>query len=104
MLHLFEPIRGDFHSLSELDKGKVPTISRTSFDNGIVDYYEPPERATIYPPGYITISTVSGHAFVQLQDFIATDNIVILKSKRNFLLTTLLFIQFMLKRQKWRYS
>ena len=33
---IFEPVRGDFHSLAALDKGKHMTVSRTADDNGVV--------------------------------------------------------------------
>jgi hypothetical protein len=101
---LFELIRGDFHSLASLDSGTMPTVSRTSYDNGIMGYFRPPDDATVYHAGYLTISAVSGDAFFQLHDFIATDNIIICKPRHNFRVTTLVFMQFMLKRQKWRYS
>ena len=58
----------------------------------------------MYHAGYLIISTVSGDAFLQLHDFIATDNVIICKPRLQFRVTTLVFMQFMLKRQKWRYS
>ena len=101
---LFKLKRGDFHALDRLDEGKIPTVSRVTFDNGIVGYYEPPNDAKIYSKLTITISTTSGIAFVQLDNFIATDNVVILQPKRKFKITTLFFIQYAINRTKWRYS
>lgn len=101
---LFDPLRGDFHSLQELEKGSMPTVSRTSLDNGVTGKFEPPEGATIYPAGYLTVSTVSGEAFLQTEKFIATDNVLVLEPKQQFRLSTLFFIQLMLNRQLWRYS
>ena len=66
---------------------------------------EPPSDARIFPSGVLTISTVTGDAFVQSHDdFIVTDNIVICVPLRDFSLTSLIFIQYMLNRQTWRYS
>ncbi len=101
---LFEPTRGEFHSLAVLDKGKYMTVSRTADDNGVVGYFERPEDANLFARGLITVSTVGADAFVQLDDFIATDNVIVCLPKKPLRITTLVFIAFMLNHQKWRYS
>lgn len=101
---LFILVKGDFHALDILDKGNYPTVSRTSFDNGIAGYYDIPDDAEIYHKGWLTVSTLSGDTFIQFNDFIATDNVIICKPQKSFLSSTLLFIQRTLNRQKWRYS
>jgi len=101
---IFELRRGDFHSLSKLDEGDVPTVSRVSDNNGVVGYYNPPKNARIYQLGAITVSTVTGGAFVQLKGFIATDNVVICIPRIPLKLTSLFFIQLMINQVKWRYS
>lgn len=104
LVELFDPARGDFHSIAALDPGPYMTVSRVSEDNGVVGYFLPPETARIYPRGVITISTVGGDAFVQLDDFIATDNVIVCVPKKPLRLPTLFFIAFALNWQKWRYS
>jgi hypothetical protein len=104
ILELFNVARGDFHSLSDLDDGDCATVSRVSSDNGIAGYYALPDRASIYPTGHLTVSTVSGDAFVQLHDFIATDNVIVCQPKQPLRETTLFFCAFMLNNEKWRYS
>lgn len=99
---LFYLVRGDFHALSKLKSGDVPTVSRISYDSGIAGYYAKPSKAKLYPPLTITVSTVTGDAFVQLQSFIATDNVLILPPKTQYTPTTLFFIQTMLNRERWR--
>jgi len=101
---IFDLDRGDFHSLSILDSGPNLTVSRVSTHNGVVGRFASPDRASIYPHGHITISTVGGDAFVQLDKFIATDNVVICIPKKSLRITSLFFITFMLNQQKWRYS
>ncbi len=96
--------RGDFHSLDSLDAGPYLTVSRVTTNNGVVGYFDKPERASLYPPGRITVSTVGGDAFVQLREFIATDNVVICTPKFTASPTTLFFLAFMINHQKWRYS
>ncbi len=101
---LFNLERGDFHAISKLNKGTYPTVSRIDSNNGVVGYYELPKKAKIYPKGFITVSTVSGISFLQAHDFIATDNVVICIPKKKFNIATLIFIQYMINREKWRYS
>ena len=101
---LFELERGSFHSLNVLDSGSVATVSRTERDNGVVGYYEPPENCTIYPPGLITVSTVTGDAFVQVVDFICTDNVIVCVPLRPYQPTTFYFVASIINQQKWRYG
>ena len=101
---LFTISRGDFHSLQDLDPGDTPTVSRISSNQGVVGHHQPPYEAKLYPIGTITISTVDGKSFVQLNNFIATDNVLLCESKFSFSLPILLFISLMINHSKWRYS
>lgn len=101
---LFNIDRGDFHALDQLDEGTIPTVSRIAEDNGVTGYYEKPEDAELYSGGLLTVSTVSGDTFVQLEKFIATDNVLILKPKKPLRSTTLFFVQLAITLQKWRFS
>jgi len=104
---IFELRRGHFHSLAALDKGEYPTISRVSTDNGFVGFYAKPEGAEILPSKTITVSTVSGDAFVQPVPFLATDNVVLCtpkKGHRHLSVASLYFIALMMNRVKWRFS
>ena len=104
MDQLFDLIRGDFHSLKGLANGEIATVSRTEADNGVVGYYEQPDGSTLYYPGVITVSTVSGDAFVQAEQFIATDNVVVCLPQEPMRRTSSHFIAAMINRQKWRYG
>lgn len=104
IIDLFEIKKGDFHALDRLDEGLVPTVSRISDNNGVTGYYKKPKGVNVYKKGLITVSTVTGDAFVQLTDFIATDNVLICKSKRDLKITTLFFVQLMINLQKWKFS
>ena len=101
---IFRLERGSFHSLKSLNTGCFPTVSRTESDNGVVGFYEPPKRSKHYPPGSITVSTVSGDAFVQVEEFIATDNVVMLIPIGQMDLVTTYFLASAINHQKWRYS
>jgi len=52
----------------------------------------------------MTISTVTGDAFIQYEPFIATDNVVMCIPKNPLRETTLIYIQVLLNKSKWRYS
>lgn len=101
---LFVLKRGDFHSLKKLAAGLFATVSRTEADNGVVGYFEQSYGSTLHPPGLITVSTVSGDAFVQMEQFQVTDNVVVLVPQRPMRCTSPYFIAAMIESQKWRYS
>lgn len=101
---LFNVRTGDFHSISELDAGETPVVSRVTTDNGICGYYSPPDEAEVYPKGTITVSTVGGDAFVQCFPFIVTDNVILCIPRIEMSIHTLYFVAYMLNHQKWRYS
>jgi len=99
--------RGNFHAIANLDPGSYPTISRTSTDNGFVGFYDRPDDAVLWKPGTISVSTVTGDAFIQPVPCIVTDNVVLLNPKseyENLRLTSLAFIAAMINEVKWRYS
>lgn len=101
---LFNVKRGDFHSLARLVDGDVMTVSRISENNGIAGYFERPEKAQLHSTGDITVSTLGGDSFVQINSFMATDNVLILTPKIPLSIEVRFFIVFMLNRDKWRYS
>ena len=101
---IFDLVRGDFHSIKGLADGKFATVSRTEADNGVVGYFEQPDGSVIYSPGTITVSTVSGDAFVQVEPFIATDNVVVCIPKEPLRPASSYFLAAMINNQKWRYG
>jgi type I restriction-modification system DNA methylase subunit len=104
---IFDLKRGNFHSIANLDEGNYPTISRVSTDNGFVGFYDKPPKAVVWPAGTVTVSTVTGDAFIQPTQFISTDNVVLClpkKDHQSLRLTSLFFIQGMMNHIKWRYS
>lgn len=105
---IFDIQRGHFHSIADLDPGDYITISRIGDDNGFVGFKDIPDKASVWPAGTITVSTVTGDAFAQPVPFIATDNVVMctpkVKSGGGFKPSSLLFAAQMLRRVKWRYS
>lgn len=101
---IFNIDRGDFHAISKLQPGDSLTISRVSTDNGNVGFFAKPAKAKNYEPKTVTISTVTGDAFMQVAPFIATDNVLICLPKQPLRTTSLLYLQAAINNVKWRYS
>ena len=101
---LFTLQRGDFHSLKTLAPGRCATVSRTERNNGVAGRFEPPEGCAQHPAGLITISTVSGDAFVQVERFMASDNVIACLPRTPMPPAAAFFIAAMINLQKWRFS
>lgn len=101
---LFDLERGQFHAINRLEEGKYPTVSRVSTENGVVGFHKKPKNAKVYPPYTLTVSTVTGDTFLQINEFIATDNVLVCVPKNDYEISTLLYIQATLNSSKWRYS
>lgn len=102
---LFDLDRGDFHSIKNLDPGPYVTVSRVGTDNGFVGFYDKPADARTLAPGLITVSSVTGDAFLQPIPFIATDNVVLCSPREDGIsLEALFFLRLMMDQVKWRYS
>ncbi len=100
---IFTLKHGDFHSLDTLDSGHFPCVSRINSNNGIEGYYDLPTDAEVYPPLLLTVSTVTGDCFMQLDSFIATDNVVICKPKLPLKKETMFYISAIINKEKWRW-
>ena len=101
---IFDLQHGSFHSIEALSIGSLPTVSRIDSNNGVVGLYDAPDDAEVFKSLTITVSTVSGDTFVQLENFIATDNVVICKPKIKLKTETVFFIALSLNLEKWRWS
>lgn len=100
---LFDLIPGNFHSLGELSPGKTPVISCGNDDNGLAGYFDVKhhlfkDRLTIALNGSPLTTKYHPYAFA------AKDDVAICIPKIPLSLSTLLFIQATLERERWRYS
>lgn len=101
---LFDLGRGDFHSMKILKSGEWPVVSRSVANNGVVGHFSIPKGASLRKAPAITVSTTTGDAFVQLEDFLPTDNVVICHPKKSMKLSTLFYLASAINQEKWRYS
>jgi hypothetical protein len=101
-LYILQP--GDHHSLAELRVGSVPVVSCGDDNNGISAYCDATEhlyqnKLTIAYNGMNTL-TAKYHPY----QFAAKDDVAVCFPKNPLQLTSELFIQVMLNRERWRYS
>jgi len=99
---IFTMTSGDHHSLSELTPGATPVVSCGNEENGIAGYYDVPPRfshvLTIALNGATLTAKYHPYAFA------AKDDVAVCRPKSKLRLSTLLFVQVMLNRERWRYS
>jgi hypothetical protein len=100
---LFSLEHGDFRLLNDLDTVSFPTVSRIEYNNGIAGYYDKPDSALNYKPLTLAVSTVTGDCFVQLNYYIATDNVATLTPGKDFNVATIFFIAMTINKEKWRW-
>jgi type I restriction enzyme M protein len=101
---LFDVFSGDYHSLAEIDAGNTPMVSCGEARNGIVGFYDVPEK-NIYRDA-LTIAyngrplTTKIHPY----DFSAKDDVAVVIPKKPMTPETLAFIQAALNSERWRFS
>ncbi len=102
---IFDLNSGDYHNASELHPGKTPLVSCGNINNGIVGFVEVPKNKT-----YSQCLTIAYNGSWPLltkyhpYTFAAKDDVAVCLPKKTIMLSTLIFIQYMLNRETWRYS
>lgn len=96
----FKP--GDYHALDDLLPGTTPVIACGDEENGIAGFFDVAPRyehaLTIAMNGAALATKYHPYKFA------AKDDVAICKPKVGLSVATLLFIQVMLNRERWRYS
>lgn len=101
---LYEITAGDFHNLSKLDPGLIPVVSCGDSNNGVAGRYDVQShiyknRLTIAFNGKNTL-TAKYHPYL----FAAKDDVAVCHPRNPLRLTTEIFLQTMINRERWRYS
>ena len=100
---IFRIIPGHYHNVGNLPTGTVPVISCGDLENGVCGYFDVQEHVYNHK---LTIAfngaTLSAkyHPYM----FAAKDDVAVCSPREPLKLTTLLFIQVMLGRERWRFS
>jgi hypothetical protein len=101
---LFDLRPGDYHAESDLLPGAMPLVSCGDEDNGVVAFVEAPEGRIYRHQLTIALNgrplTTKYHPY----PFAAKDDVAVATVRSALRLTTLLFVQAMLNRERWRYS
>lgn len=101
---LFSLNPGDHHSEADLERGSIPLVSCGDENNGVISYVDVPGD-TIHQ-NCLTIAfngrplTTKYHPY----SLTAKDDVAVAEPKKPLRLTSLLFVQMMLNRERWRYS
>ena len=101
---IYDLVPGDFHSQASLPPGDTPLVSCGDANNGISGYVDVKDKVyknclTIAFNGMNTL-TAKYHPY----QFAAKDDVAICLPRAPLRLTTEIFVQMMINRERWRYS
>ncbi len=94
---------GDYHSVGHLPSGTVPVISCGDLDNGVNGYFDIADHVYNHKMT-IAFNGATLSAKYHPYKFAAKDDVAVCSPKKPMRLTTQLFIQVMLERERWRFS
>lgn len=101
---LFELHTGDYHKLPSNKSDAIPLVSCGDVDNGVIRYCSVPEGKTYQNTLTIAYNgqplTTKYHPY----RFAAKDDVAVCISKNKLRFSTLIFLQYILNSQRWRYS
>lgn len=88
---------------NQMGKGTTPYVTTSSKNNGISDYVneEPNAKSKCVT---VSLNGSVGEAFFQFDDFVTSGDNAILTLKEKYNPYLLLFITFLVRRQRWRYN
>jgi hypothetical protein len=101
---VFDMQPGHYHALNGLSPGDVPVVSCGDRNNGIAGYFDIPahhlhdHKLTIAMNGSTLAPKYHPYAFA------AKDDVAVCVPREAMALSTMLFVEVMLKREQWRYS
>jgi len=102
---IYELVAGDYHSAANLPSGDIPLVSCGDANDGIMAFVTVPEnriydhKLTIAFNGMNTLTT-KYHPY----RFAAKDDVALCTPRTPLRLSTEVFIQMMMNRERWRYS
>jgi hypothetical protein len=101
---LFHLHSGDYHKASAIPKGKYPLISCGEEDNGIIGYVDVPNTKLYRETLTIAYNGQPLATKFHPYEFAAKDDVAICLLKRELRISTLIFVQYLLNQERWRYS
>lgn len=104
LVKLFDIRSGDYHNASALNEGPTPLISCGNDDNGTVGLYDIPKEIIFRNALTVAYNGQPLTSKFHPYKFATKDDVAVLMPKRPLRPSTLLFVQAMLNRERWRYS
>lgn len=101
---LFELHSGDYHNASSLPSGTIPLVSCGENYNGIIRFCRVPKNKVYTNTLTIAYNGQPLTTKLHLYKFAAKDDVAVCLPKTPLKLSTLVFVQYMLNREKWRFS
>jgi type I restriction-modification system DNA methylase subunit len=101
---IFDLEAGAFHSTGSMVAGQTPIISCGELNNGVCGFFDVSDKKVYSHKLTIACDGSTLSAKYHPYQFSAYDNVAVCFPKKKMRITTLLFIQIMLGREKWRFS
>ena len=100
---IYELKPGDYHCVGNLPPGQVPVVSCGDLENGVCGYFAI-EKHVYDHKMTVAFNGATLSAKYHPYKFAAKDDVAICSPRKPLRLTTELFIQVMLQRERWRFS
>lgn len=104
IIRIFKLHTGDYHNASELPNGDIPLVSCGEKDNGIIRHSSIPSDKIYQNTLTIAYNGQPLTAKYHPYRFAAKDDVAVCLPKKPLKISTLIFLQYILNRQRWRYS
>lgn len=97
-------IPGDYHAAANLPDGDIPLISCGDLDNGIVKFVDVPSGHIYDHQLTIAFNGSTLATKYHPYKFATKDDVALCEPRQTLRLSTEIFIQLMMNRERWRYS
>lgn len=101
---LGKPDKGLHHVHGNLPEGNIPLVSTSTQNNGIVGFYDIPDKMTFSNSITVASDGTPLTTFYQPQKFAAKDNFIIFHTPESMEITTIFYIIMEINRIRWRFS
>lgn len=101
---LGKPDKGLHHVHGNLPEGNIPLVSTSTQNNGIVGFYDIPDKMTFSNSITVASDGTPLTTFYQPQKFAAKDNVIIFHPPASMEITTIFYIIMEINRVRWRFS
>ena len=101
---IFNLKSGDYHNATEIPDGQIPLVSCGSTNNGILKFVDVPDDKIYHNKLTIAYNGLPLTTRYHPYRFATKDDVAICMEKKKLKITTILFIQFIINSESWRFS